>query len=90
MNHSEAAPSTAKVAAALLTVYIVWGSTYLAIAVMIETLPPLLAAGARYVSAGVLMLGFLWLRSRLGGARLEATGMRQWRSTSNGGAPQPP
>ncbi len=71
-----------KVAAALLTVYVVWGSTYLAIAVMIETLPPLLAAGARYISAGILMLGFLWLRSRLGGAPLEATGMRQWRAAS--------
>ena len=40
-------PSTAAVAVALLLVYVVWGSTYLGIAIMIETLPPLLAAGVR-------------------------------------------
>jgi drug/metabolite transporter (DMT)-like permease len=52
------------VAAALLTVYLVWGSTYLAIAIMIETLPPLLSAGVRYGSAGVLMLAFLVARAK--------------------------
>ena len=52
-------PSTAAVAFALLIVYVVWGSTYFGIAVMIETLPPLLAAGVRYVVAGGLMLGAL-------------------------------
>ena len=56
---SPSRPSTAAVAAALLIVYVVWGSTYLAIAYMIETLPPLLAAGVRYATAGVLMLGAL-------------------------------
>ncbi|HEX2767357.1 MAG TPA: EamA family transporter [Candidatus Limnocylindria bacterium] len=48
--------STAAVAVALLIVYVVWGSTYLAIAVMIETLPPLLAAGIRFLIAGAIML----------------------------------
>jgi drug/metabolite transporter (DMT)-like permease len=52
-------PSTAAVAIALLIVYVVWGSTYLGIAVMIETLPPLLAAGVRYATAGLLLLGML-------------------------------
>jgi drug/metabolite transporter (DMT)-like permease len=45
-------------------VYLVWGSTYYAIAVMVETLPPLLAAGFRYALAGVLMLTFLLARDR--------------------------
>ena len=58
-----ARPSTVAVVAALLTVYLVWGSTYLAIAVMIETLPPLLAAGVRYATAGVLLLAFLVARA---------------------------
>ncbi|MDQ2688655.1 MAG: EamA family transporter [Chloroflexota bacterium] len=49
-------PSTALVVAALLIVYVVWGSTYLAIAVMIQTMPPLLAAGVRYASAGIIVL----------------------------------
>ena len=77
-----APPSTAKVAAALLTVYVVWGSTYLAIAVMVETLPPLLAAGARYVVAGILMLGFLWARARLTRTPQERTGAAQWRAAA--------
>ena len=49
-------PSTIAVVVALLIVYVVWGSTYLAIAVMIETMPPLLSAGVRYGSAGLIML----------------------------------
>jgi drug/metabolite transporter (DMT)-like permease len=41
--------------AALWTVYLVWGSTYLAIKVSVQTLPPLLSAGMRFVAAaGVL------------------------------------
>ena len=57
-------PSTLAIVAALGTVYVVWGSTYYAIAVMVETLPPLLAAGFRYALAGVLMLTFLVARDR--------------------------
>ena len=57
-------PSTAAVAIALLIVYVVWGSTYFGIAVMIETLPPLLAAGVRYAAAGLLMLGAIAAHSR--------------------------
>jgi len=37
-----------KVWGALWIVYIVWGSTYLAIRVMVETVPPLLGAGVRF------------------------------------------
>ena len=58
-------PSTAAVALALGLVYVVWGSTYLGIAVMIETMPPLLAAGARYATAGLLVLAALIAHARL-------------------------
>jgi drug/metabolite transporter (DMT)-like permease len=47
---------------ALGVVYVVWGSTYLAIRVMVRDLPPLLGAGARFLTAGVLMLAFLAAR----------------------------
>jgi drug/metabolite transporter (DMT)-like permease len=57
-------PSTVAVAIALLIVYVVWGSTYLGIAVMIETLPPLLAAGVRYAAAGLIMLGAVAAHAR--------------------------
>ena len=57
--------------AALVTVYIVWGSTYLAIRVMVETMPPLLAAGVRFALAGAVFL--LVLRLRGGGERVRVT-----------------
>ncbi len=41
--------------AALIVVYVVWGSTYLAIAVVVKSMPPLLAAGSRFVVAGLVM-----------------------------------
>jgi drug/metabolite transporter (DMT)-like permease len=49
---------------ALWTVYIVWGSTYLAIRVTVETLPPLLAAGLRFILAGLIMYTVLAARHR--------------------------
>jgi drug/metabolite transporter (DMT)-like permease len=51
-----------KVWAALWTVYLVWGSTYLAIRVMVETVPPLLGAGVRFSVAGAVMVAVLSLR----------------------------
>jgi drug/metabolite transporter (DMT)-like permease len=45
----------------LWIVYIVWGSTYLAIRVMVETVPPLLGAGTRFTVAGGVMLAVLSL-----------------------------
>src|ERR1700727_1024361 len=54
---------------ALLVVWVLWGSTYFAIRVGVETLPPLLMAGTRYVVAGLLMLPFA-LRS--GGPEVRA------------------
>jgi drug/metabolite transporter (DMT)-like permease len=51
-----------KVWTALWIVYIVWGSTYLAIRVMVETVPPLLGAGVRFTIAGGVMLAVLSLK----------------------------
>ena len=48
-----------KIWGALWTVYLVWGSTYLAIRVMVETMPPLLAAGVRFAVAGAVMIAVL-------------------------------
>jgi drug/metabolite transporter (DMT)-like permease len=47
---------------ALAAVYLVWGSTYLAMRVVVEVLPPFAMASARYVSVGLVLLGFLKLR----------------------------
>jgi hypothetical protein len=42
---------------ALLIVYVVWGTTYHALNVAMQTLPPLLMNGARFLLAGAAMLG---------------------------------
>jgi drug/metabolite transporter (DMT)-like permease len=47
---------------ALWIVYLVWGSTYLAIRVMVETVPPLLGAGTRFAVAGAVLLAVLAVR----------------------------
>jgi drug/metabolite transporter (DMT)-like permease len=59
-SHSH--PPRALVLAAFATVYLVWGSTYLAIRIAIDTLPPFLMAGSRFLLAGGVL--FLWLRLR--------------------------
>ncbi|WP_082119831.1 EamA family transporter [Saccharothrix sp. ST-888] len=45
--------------AALAIVYVVWGSTYLAIRIAVETMPPFLSATARFVTAGLLLAALL-------------------------------
>lgn len=41
--------------AALITVYILWGSTYFGIRIAVQTMPPLLFAGVRFIIAGALL-----------------------------------
>lgn len=48
-------PSTLLVAMAFATIYLVWGSTYLVILFAIETIPPFLMAGIRFLFAGLLL-----------------------------------
>jgi drug/metabolite transporter (DMT)-like permease len=52
-------PSTVRLWTALVTVYLVWGSTYLGIKLSVRTLPPLLSAGLRFVTAGALLAAVL-------------------------------
>lgn len=80
-------PSTLAVAVALGTVYVVWGSTYLAIAYVVESLPPLLAAGTRFLAAGSILVAFLvarhrWSRGRggMGGGTLRWPRAVEWRT----------
>ena len=69
---------------ALWAVYIVWGSTYLAIRVADRTLPPFLMAGARFILAGALMYGWAVWR---GQTRYERPTRSNWvAATIVGGA----
>ena len=48
----------------LLILYVVWGSTYLGIAIAVETIPPFLMAAVRFGIAGSVLLGWSLLRAR--------------------------
>jgi len=51
-----------KLALAFAAIYLVWGSTYLAIRYAVETIPPLVTAGIRHTTAGVVLLAWACLR----------------------------
>jgi len=51
-----------KIALAFAAIYLVWGSTYLAIRYAVETIPPLVAAGVRHTTAGTVLLVWACLR----------------------------
>jgi drug/metabolite transporter (DMT)-like permease len=53
-----------RVIIALAAVYLIWGSTYLAIRFTVETLPPLLSAGLRFLVAGLLLYAFARLKNK--------------------------
>jgi drug/metabolite transporter (DMT)-like permease len=55
-----AAPKRTLVIIAFVALYLIWGSTYLGIRLSIETIPPFLMAGARFVLAGSIMYAIAW------------------------------
>lgn len=64
-----------KIWIALLALYIVWGSTYLAIRFAVETIPPFLSAGIRFLVSGAILI--IWQRA----AGNPMPTRRQWLST---------
>jgi drug/metabolite transporter (DMT)-like permease len=66
-----AKPPTVKVVAALLSIYLIWGSTYLGIRVVVETIPPFLSAGFRFTLAGLALLIIVRARGAVIPARAE-------------------
>ena len=64
-----------QVMVALGAVYVIWGSTYLAIRFAIETVPPFLMAGVRYLTAGALL--YAWSRLRGAPRPTRSTGARR-------------
>jgi len=59
---------------AFFAIYFLWGTTFLAIRIAVEEMPPVFAAGARFFIAGVVLLGFMLVK---GEANPNA---RQWRN----------
>lgn len=62
-THGVAGPSRWLVLLAFGTVYLVWGSTYLAIKLMVETIPPFLGAGLRFLVAGAILAAWLLVKN---------------------------
>lgn len=80
MNTAAAARSSAPttlVVLAFACIYLIWGSTYLAIRFAIETIPPLLMAGIRFVIAGGLL--YAWVVWR---GEAERPTAAQWRAAT--------
>ncbi|RMS80946.1 drug/metabolite exporter YedA [Pseudomonas savastanoi] len=59
---------------AFLALYLIWGSTYLVIRIGVESWPPLMMAGVRFLIAGCLMYGFLRYRG------VPAPTRREWKA----------
>jgi drug/metabolite transporter (DMT)-like permease len=77
-------PSRALVLAAFAAIYLIWGSTYLAIKYAVATVPPFFMTGVRFFIAGCALYGWSLARARRGGADAEpaqsaAVIRRRWR-----------
>ncbi len=76
----ESPPSSAskaldiRVLLAFFAIYVLWGTTFLAIRIAVQEVPPLFAAGARFFVAGAVLYGFMRLKGRRGPTA------SQWRS----------
>jgi drug/metabolite transporter (DMT)-like permease len=68
------ARATTLVLAAFAVVYVIWGSTYLAMRVGIESFPPLLLAGSRHLLTGLILYPILRWKTR------ERPTLAQWRT----------
>lgn len=62
MNDKRGHASRAQVVAAFASIYLIWGSTYLAIRYAVETIPPFIMGGVRFLISGAML--YLWARSR--------------------------
>jgi drug/metabolite transporter (DMT)-like permease len=77
----EAPPSSApkaldiRVLLAFFAIYVLWGTTFLAIRVAVQEVPPLFAAGTRFFIAGVLLYGFMRLRGQPAPTRAQWRGL---------------
>ena len=72
MTAAEKSPTQAALIAGFTAIYLIWGSTYLGIRIAVETMPPFLMAGVRFLVAGSLLTAWIALT---GGFRATR---RQW------------
>jgi drug/metabolite transporter (DMT)-like permease len=63
-----------KIVAAFLAIYVIWGSTFLAIRIAVLLVPPWFCAGIRFFTAGTLLFAFMRMRG------VKTPSWREWRS----------
>jgi drug/metabolite transporter (DMT)-like permease len=68
-------PKKTLVIIAFTALYVIWGSTYLGIKFSIETIPPFLMAGGRFVLAGIIMYAIAWSQG------IGKSNWRNWRTS---------
>jgi drug/metabolite transporter (DMT)-like permease len=78
-RQSAAVPRHAPIWLGLLILYLVWGSTYLGIAIAVDTIPPFLMAAVRFLIAGLSLL--TWSVAHEGRA-FRAPSLREWRDSA--------
>ena len=79
-SHDRDGPRTG-IVLAFAILYLVWGSTYLAIRYAVETIPPLLMVGTRFLAAGALLYAWQFIRAARRRERLRPT-LAEWRRES--------
>ncbi len=77
------APKGAPIWVGLLILYVVWGSTYLGIAIAVDTIPPFLMAASRFLVAGLVLLSWSVARA---GRSFSFPSLREWRDSTIVGA----
>src|SRR5262245_21198357 len=80
--------SLASILAGFASIYVIWGSTYLAIRFMVQTLPPFLTAGVRFLTAGLILWTIVraMQRRRSNEPALPRPTFAQWRAAALVGA----
>src|SRR6266568_4505202 len=74
IERSNAATFKVRVVLAFFAIYVLWGTTFLAIRIAVAELPPLFAAGTRFLIAGVVLFGVMCLKGETRPNRV------QWRN----------
>jgi drug/metabolite transporter (DMT)-like permease len=74
MSEKEHASYRVRVVLSFFAVYVIWGTTFLAIRIAVEELPPLFAAAARFFTAGIVLYGFMRFRGEA------APTLKEWRN----------
>lgn len=76
MEHKTSGPATAKIVIAFTAIYLIWGTTYLAMRIAVETIPPFTVGASRFLVAGGLTLLFLRMRG------VQNPTLKQWKNSA--------